>query len=88
MKPNTTQAMRGLIEDIKLSLPFSLNTDDICKDECKNCSFKLLEFIASEVNGWEYRLDNGEVPNFRDLSRLVKTAQKIEKALKKNGLIE
>lgn len=87
MKPDTRVAMRSLIEQIRLNIPFALTADDICQDECKNCSIKLLEYLASEVDSWEYRLQQGETPNFKDLSRLARSGHKIHRALQKNGLI-
>lgn len=49
---------------------------------------KLLTYLESEVENWEYRLDEGETPNFGDLNRLAKSAGKIHRVLEKNGLTE
>jgi len=90
MKPNTTQAMYQLIEQIKTALPFDLPAEEFCnqRSDCKGCSLKLLEYLSMELDNWEYRLENEETPNFRDLSKLAKSAGNIYKVLKKNGLIE
>ena len=87
-KPDTRQAMRGLIRDIRSAIPFGLAADDVCADECRSCSLKLLEYLESELDSWQYRLDNDEIPNFGDLSRLARSGRKIFAALHKNGLIE
>lgn len=88
MKPNTSEAMRMLVSQIRESIPFELTADDICNDECRNCSIKLLEYLSSELDSWEYRLNQNEAPDFRDLSRLARTGMKIHRALHKNGLIK
>jgi hypothetical protein len=87
MKPDTSQAMRLLIDQIREALPLHLIAEDICRDECKNCSIKLIEYISSEIDGWEYRLQQDEVPNFGDLEKLANSGKKIHRALEKNGLI-
>ncbi len=86
-KPDTREAMQGLIREIREVIPFGLSADDICKDECRNCSLKLLEYLATELDSWQYRLDNAEIPDFRDLSKLARSGRKIYSALNKNGLI-
>lgn len=87
MKPDTCEAMRHLIGEIKRNIPLELTEDDICKDDCRICSVKLLEYLASEIDSWEYRLKQNERPDFRDLSRLEKSGRKIYRALQKSGLI-
>jgi len=87
MKPDTREAMRQLIEQIRHNIPFQLSAEDICKDECKNCSIKLLEYLSSEIENWEYRLQQNDVPNFKDLSRLARSGKKIYQALHKSGLV-
>ncbi|MDH5354473.1 MAG: hypothetical protein OEY09_08535 [Gammaproteobacteria bacterium] len=87
-KPNTTGAMRKLIHEVKTTLPLDLSPVEVCSDECKSCSIKLIEYIAMELENWESRLDDGDIPNFRDLNRLAKSSQKIYRALLKNGLID
>ena len=86
-KPDTREAMRILIDQIRAAIPFHLSAADICRDECRNCSVKLLEYLDSELDAWQSRLDNHEIPDFRDLSRLAKSGHKIYRALQKNGLI-
>lgn len=86
-KPNTTEAMHNLIHEVRATLPLELSLADICSDECKSCSMKLIEYISMELDNWEDRLDNGDVPDFRDLNRLAKSSKKIYQALKKNDLL-
>ena len=87
-KPRTIEVMREFICEARASLPLGLSADDICNDDCRGCSIKLIEYIASEIDNWEYRLDQGEIPNFRDLDRFARSGMKIHRALAKNGLIE
>jgi hypothetical protein len=89
MKPNTRQAMAQLIKTINENVPMELSEDEICrdKDDCRSCSIKLVEYLSGEIENWEYRLQQGDVPDFKDLSRLTRAASKIHTALKKNGLI-
>ncbi len=87
MKPDTTTAMRNLITQIKDTLPFGGIDDDFCSDTCSGCSLKLVDFIALEIDEWEYKLDQGEVPNFNDINKLAKMAKKIQAVLIKNNLI-
>lgn len=60
---------------------------EVCSDECKSCSIKLIEYIAMELENWEARLDDGAIPNFGDLNKLAKSSKKIHRALQKNGLV-
>lgn len=89
MKPDTSQAMYELIKTINENIPMQLSEDEICrdKDDCRSCSIKLVEYLSAEIESWEYRLQQGDKPDFKDLSRLTRTASKIHLALKKNGLI-
>ncbi|MES9854576.1 MAG: hypothetical protein ABW170_22395 [Candidatus Thiodiazotropha sp. L084R] len=86
-KPNTQIAMRQLIEQIRTTLPFDLNSEDRCGDSCQGCSSKLLVYLETELDEWEMKLANGVVPGFSDLSRLISQGKKIAKVLKRNGLI-
>ena len=53
----------------------------------QGCSIKLLEYIAMELESWECRLDDGDIPNFGDLKKLARSSNKIYLALLKNGLV-
>jgi hypothetical protein len=88
VKPDTRTAMGTLIGQIRAAIPFDLPEGSVCLDSCDGCSMKLLEFLESELEGWERRLEQGEQPNFGDLSRLAGTARKIHRVLERNGLVE
>ncbi len=88
MKPNTTVAMQQLIEQIRTALSMDHINNEICTGQCKVCPTKLVEYINMELENWEYRLQNGEIPNFKDLSKLAKTSHKVYKALDSRGLLE
>jgi len=87
MKPDTRSAMRELIGQIREAMPFDLPQARVCAGPCEGCSVKLLDYLESELEGWEHRLDDGEQPTFGDLSRLAKSARKIHKVLAANGLL-
>lgn len=80
--------MRNLISEVRTALPLDISPLDICADDCRGCSIKLIEYITMELETWEYRLDEGEVPNFGDLNKLARSSKKIYGVLKKNGLVD
>ena len=86
-KPRTTEAMRNLIVEVRTALPLDVSPDEICTDECRGCSIKLIEYIAMEMDNWEYRLDGGVIPTFGDLDKLARSCKRIYQALLKNGLV-
>jgi len=87
MKPNTTKDMHRLIVQIKDALPFNEIDSNFCSDVCTGCSVKLISFIEIEIDNWEYKLNKGKVPNFKDINKLANTAKKIRAVLLKNKLI-
>ena len=86
-KPELRTAMRRLITQIRDTLPFDGVESDFCSDTCRGCSVKLLDFLLIEIDDWEYKLDQGETPSFKDIDKLAKTAKKIHAVLVKNQLI-
>ena len=44
--------------------------------------------MEMEITEWERRLENGDIPNFRDIEKLSKTGKKIYRILVKNNLIK
>jgi len=88
MKPDTTQAMSDLINQIKSALPLDQSEIITCTGQCKVCPEKLIEYISMELDNWEYRLQSGEKPNFKDLNKLAKTGVKIHSALDKKGFLD
>lgn len=79
--------MHNLIHEVRTTLPLDLSPVEVCSDECRSCSIKLVEYIAMELENWESRLDDGDIPNFGDLNKLAKSSKKIHRALLKNGLV-
>jgi hypothetical protein len=47
---------------------------------------KLLEFLGNALDDWEARLDAGERPGLKDLSRLANTSRNVYSVLARNGL--
>jgi len=68
-------------------MPFGLNADDLCGDACQGCSNKLLIYLETELDAWEFRLADGAVPTLGDLDRLAKQSKKIYRVLQQNGLL-
>lgn len=66
-----------------------MTEQELCGDTCSyGCSLKLLEFIELEITEWEQRLDNGDIPDFRDIRKLSKSSTQVYKALIKNNLVD
>jgi len=86
-KPDTPEAMRRLIGEIRRRIPFDLSEEQLCRDGCNACSLKLLEYLSSELENWEARLEGGEKPGLADLSQLARSARKIHRVLTKNGIL-
>jgi len=90
MKPNTRIAMQQIIDEVRDTIPFDTPEANLCADSsnCTGCSLKLMEFLAMELDNWQYKLDNNETPTFGDIQKMVKSSKKIYKVLKINGLFE
>ena len=88
MKPDTSTAMQNLIDEVRSTLPFGASEAQLCADSCQGCSMKLLEFLESELDDWEQKLQDGVKPSFGDINRMGKTCKKVYTILKKNGLVE
>ena len=88
MKPDTREAMRGLIWQIKRAIPFDLPESYWCTGGCRGCSKKLVEFLATEIESWDNRLDRGEVPRLGDINNLASSSRKIRRVLEKNGVLQ
>lgn len=80
--------MKNLIEEVRSTLPFGADETELCADSCQGCSKKLLEFLETELENWEQKLNQGIKPNFGDIHRMGKTCKKIYMVLKKNNLID
>lgn len=79
--------MFRLIDDVRLTFPFDLPRAQVCGDECRGCSVKLLGFLESELDSWEIRLAAGEQPGLAELSQLIRTTRKVGRVLEKAGLL-
>ena len=88
MKPDRTTAMRQLILQVRKVMPFDLPEANLCSGKCNGCSQKLLDYLDIELDDWEYRLKDGDVPDFGEIQRIAKTSKKIHKILDRNGLIK
>ncbi len=87
MKPSVANAMQGLIDRIRDEFPFERPEAQICSGPCQGCSLKLLAFLESELDAWEFRLAQGEKPGLADLSHLMRTGRKVGRVLAKAGLM-
>ena len=89
MKPKTNVVMLNVIQKIRENFPFSISEQELCAETCSyGCPKKLLEYIHMEITDWEQRLENGEIPNFRDIEKITKTSKKIFRVLEKNNLVK
>ena len=79
--------MKLLITQIRQTLPFDLPQSQLCADECKGCSLKLLEFLDIELSEWEERLQQGEEPSLSDVHHVAKVSKKIHRVLDRNGIL-
>lgn len=86
IKPNTTEAMRSLLNEIRRCIPLDLPEASLCGGKCLGCSKKMLEMLDTEVCFWESRLDD-EVPGLADLKSLQRLAERTHKILKRNQLV-
>lgn len=88
MKPDRTTAMRQLIQQVRTAMPFELPEANLCSGKCNGCSQKLLDYLDTELEDWEYRLKDNEAPDFGDIQRIAKTSKKIYKVMQRNGLVD
>lgn len=87
VKPDRPTAMKQLIQQVRAVMPFDLPQANRCSGTCNGCSQKLLDFLSSELQDWEYRLAQGESPDFGDIHRMTKTSRKIYRVMQRNGLV-
>lgn len=85
-RPDTGTAMRRLIAEIRESLPLDGPGAQVCTGICEACPQKLLEYLATDLDGWEHRLGEGVRPTLADLSQLVRTARQVQAALARRDL--
>jgi hypothetical protein len=86
-KPSTSAVMRDIIRQIREAFPFHFGEQELCTDTCSSgCPLKLLEYMEMEIQQWEERLDQGEIPTFGDIQKMGRLGQKIHRVLQKNQL--
>lgn len=89
MKPKTEVVMADIIQQIREKFPFDISEDELCAETCSyGCPKKLLEYMEANITDWEKRLENHEIPDFRDIQKLSKTGCKIYKILEMNNLVD
>lgn len=79
--------MRLLIAQVRAAIPFDAPQTQVCTGTCDGCSAKLLNFLDTELQDWEGRMDAGERPNLGDVSHLARTSRKVYAVLERNGLV-
>jgi len=79
--------MRQLIKQVREAMPFDLPEASMCSGKCNGCSQKLLDYLDTELEDWEYRLKAGESPDFGEIQRIAKTSKKIYKVLQRNKVL-
>jgi hypothetical protein len=87
VQPETRTAMRLLIAQVRAAMAFDAPDAMMCTGTCDGCSAKLLEFLDTELHGWEQRLDAGERPNLGDVSRLAETSRQVYAILQDQGVV-
>ena len=87
MKPDARTAMRLLLEQIQVSFPFDKPEAEICSGKCIGCPKKMLEYLSTEVDYWQAKLDNNQTPLLGDISRLALMGKKAHRNLARNNLV-
>ncbi|TNF09498.1 MAG: hypothetical protein EP323_00180 [Gammaproteobacteria bacterium] len=88
LKPDTTTAMSNLIGQVREVIPFDIPPAQLCDGPCTGCPKKLIEYLDTELEEWEFKLSNDEKPGLGDVQALGKTSKKIYTVLQKNDLIQ
>ena len=88
-KPDRVAAMKGIIEQVKNTLPLYAAETFVCgtKGNCVGCPKKLLEMVDSELSYWESAIDRGITPQFDEIRRFGKMCSSVKRGLSRNGLI-
>jgi len=87
MKPDTSTAMTILINQVKDALPFEIPEHEICAGKCIGCPKKMMEYIGFEVDYWQCKLNNDDIPSLGDVSDLARIAKKVHRSMSKNNLV-
>tara|TARA_R110002167_G_scaffold5436_3_gene25580 strand:- start:106522 stop:106788 length:267 start_codon:yes stop_codon:yes gene_type:complete len=86
-KPNTSTAMKMLIEQIQTALPFEKSEHEICAGKCVGCAKKMLEYMGSELDHYQCQLNNEETPTLGEISNLANIAKKVHRNMVRNSLV-
>ncbi len=87
MKPNTSIAMKMLIEQVQSALPFERPEHEICAGKCVGCPKKMLEYMGSELDHYQCQLDNEVIPSLGEISDLARVAKKVHRSMARNSLV-
>lgn len=81
-KPDRVAAMKGIIEQVKNTLPLYAPETFVCgtKGNCVGCPKKLLEMVDSELSYWESAIDRASHRSSMRFADLVKCAQVLSAA--------
>jgi len=88
LKANATVAMRNLIAKVRRSVPFDHSQQELYSGLCRGCAKKLIDYLDMELESWEQKLSDGDVPRLGDVDKMAGRSKKIVRALKYNGLID
>lgn len=80
--------MQQLIAQVRTNMPFDSYEANLCTGQCNGCAKKLLDYLDAELEDWEYRLKDGDSPDFGEINRIAKTSHKIYRVLQKYELID
>ncbi|WP_028876561.1 hypothetical protein [Teredinibacter turnerae] len=86
-KPSTPIAMRELLDRIAKTFPLHAPSSSVCSKRCVGCPKKMLEFLDAEASSWQAQLAAGREPTLGELHKLGKTAARLHRVFKLNGLI-
>lgn len=86
-KPDRKTAMLNIIAQVRQEFPFDAPESQICGDTCVGCPKKLLELVDSEISHWETSIEQGDLPNFKDISRFGKLCINVKRSLMRNGIV-
>ena len=85
---NVTIVITNVLLQMKKELVEPVKYQNLCVIDCYGCPKKLLEFLEDFIISWEEKIAIGYRPNFGDLSKIIRVAEKTQTALSKNGLLK
>jgi hypothetical protein len=87
-KPDRKMAMLNIIELVRHDFPFDAPESQICGESCVGCPKKLLELVETEIEYWESKLEQGELPNLTEVDRFGKLCKNARRSLVRSGVVE